>query len=146
MTDHTQPDENTDVEPTDAGGRGSAPEAPSPNVTFDLNAEAGRLRDATVWSERGLSTRTLLKHADLRLVLVALKSGEKIQPHKTERRASIQAFNGHVRLHLAADQTVDLPAGHVLVLDRGVLHDVVALEDSVILVTLGGDSDGPGTP
>lgn len=132
---HTPPHERQ------AEQEGAGPATSAPAVTFDLKAEAAQLQDSKVWSERGLASRTLLKHADLRLVLMALKSGEQIQPHKTERQVSIQAIDGHVRLEIGGERTVELPAGCVLALDRGVLHDVLALEDSVILLTLGGNSD-----
>jgi hypothetical protein len=36
----------------------------------------------------------------------------------------------------AAENTIDLPAGHVLVLDRGIYHDVEALVDSSFLLTI----------
>lgn len=125
-------------------GQGSGPAPSAPAITFDLKAETAKLRDSKVWSERGLASRTLLKHSDLRLVLMSLKSGEHIPPHNTERQVSIQAVEGHVRLKIADEEAVELPAGFVLALDHGVLHDVLAIEDSVILLTLGGDSANTG--
>ena len=34
------------------------------------------------------------------------------------------------------EQTVDLPDGHLLVLDRALVHDLEALEESAILLTI----------
>jgi hypothetical protein len=40
-----------------------------------------------------------------------------------------------VKLELP-EQTVDLPDGHLLVLDRALEHDLEALEESAILMTI----------
>jgi hypothetical protein len=37
---------------------------------------------------------------------------------------------------------IDLPAGHVLALDRAVPHDVQAVEDSAFLLTIAWPSSG----
>jgi len=44
-------------------------------------------------------------------------------------------LKGQVRIHLA-DRKVTLSTGHLLVLDCGVLHDVEALEESALLLTI----------
>jgi len=45
------------------------------------------------------------------------------------------SWRGQVRIHLA-DRKVNVAAGHLLVLDCGVLHDVEALEESALLLTI----------
>lgn len=106
-----------------------------PSTTFDLEAEAQLLRDSPLWRNRGQNSRTLLKLPELRLVMIALKSGHQIQRHQTDLRLNLTAFSGHVQLTVNG-QTIDLPAGHVLVLDPAIPHDVTALEDSVLLLSL----------
>jgi hemerythrin-like domain-containing protein len=71
------------------------------------------------------------------LVLIVLRSGGRVQRHRTDHRLSLQALSGHLRLNLP-DRTVELPAGHVLVLDEMLPHDLVADEDSVALLSLSG--------
>ncbi len=110
-------------------------DATIPRTTFDLDAEAQLLRDSALWRDRGQNSRTLLKLPDLRLVMIALKSGHQIQRHQTDMRLNLTAFSGHVQLTVN-DETIDLPAGHVLVLDPAIPHDVEALKDSVILLSL----------
>lgn len=109
----------------------------TPVTTFDLKVEAAALRDSELYSERGQNSRTLLKNDDLRLVMIALKSGHQIKQHKTEFRLNLNAVEGHVQLTVEGE-LIDLPAGNVLVLDPTVPHDVTALEDSVILLSLSG--------
>lgn len=107
----------------------------SPSTIFDLAAEAQLLRDSTLWRERGQNSRTLLKLPDFRLVMIALKSGHQIQRHQTDLRLNLNTIGGHVQLTVG-DDVIDLPAGHVLVLDPAISHDVAALEDSIILLSL----------
>jgi quercetin dioxygenase-like cupin family protein len=107
----------------------------SPWTTFDLEAEAQALRDSSLWRERGQNSRTLLKLPGMRLVIIALKSGHRIQRHQTDMRLVLTAFAGHVQLTVG-DETVDLPSGRVLVLEPAIPHDVAAVEDSVLLLSL----------
>jgi hypothetical protein len=58
-----------------------------------------------------------------------------MRQHRAEGRISIQQLKGQVRIHLA-DRRVTVSAGHLLVLDCGVLHDVEALEESALLLTI----------
>jgi quercetin dioxygenase-like cupin family protein len=55
--------------------------------------------------------------------------------HQTQGRISIQTIRGHIEIR-AAGRTFDLPVGSLLALDRGLPHDVEALEDSVLLLTI----------
>jgi quercetin dioxygenase-like cupin family protein len=64
-----------------------------------------------------------------------MKSGTQMRQHKAEGRISIQQLNGQVCIHLT-DRKVNLSTGHLLVLDCGVLHDVEALEESALLLTI----------
>ena len=47
----------------------------------------------------------------------------------------MQAIAGHIRMHVH-DKVFDLPAGHLLALERALPHDVEALEDSAFLLTI----------
>jgi hypothetical protein len=58
-----------------------------------------------------------------------------MRQHRAEGRISLQQLKGQVRIHLA-DRKVTLSTGHLLVLDCGVLHDVEALEESALLLTI----------
>jgi hypothetical protein len=58
-----------------------------------------------------------------------------MRQHRAEGRISIQQLKGQVCIHLA-NRKVNVSAGHLLVLDCGVLHDVEALEESALLLTI----------
>ena len=104
-------------------------------VEFDLPDMVGTLQDEPAWRVEGHTAATVLKHSDLRVVVVALRAGAVIKEHRTDARISVQAVTGHARLRLR-DRVLDLPAGRVAALDRGIPHDVEAIEDTALLLTL----------
>jgi quercetin dioxygenase-like cupin family protein len=107
-----------------------------PLLQIDLERELQQLRREDSWQrETGRSSKTLAKYPDFRIVLILMKSGTRMRQHRAEGRVSIQQLEGQVCVHLA-DRTVNMSAGHLLVLDCGVLHDVEALEESAFLLTI----------
>lgn len=66
---------------------------------------------------------------------MALQKGARLEEHSANARISIHTLSGNVKLQLTG-QTVSLPAGHLLVLDRAVEHDLEAIEESTILLTI----------
>ena len=107
-----------------------------PLLEFDLAEEIRQQRQEDSWLRgTGRSSTTLVKHPDLRVVLISMKANTQMHEHKTTARISVQTIAGHVRLRLP-ERTVELPAGHLVVLDQCLAHDVEALEDSAFLLTL----------
>ncbi|HMA17853.1 MAG TPA: hypothetical protein VKS03_05395, partial [Thermoanaerobaculia bacterium] len=117
----------------------------SPYLEFDLASELAQLHREPGW-ETGQNGKTLVKYDDLRIVLTALKSGPRIEEHRTEARISIQTVAGRLQVR-AEGRTFSLPAGTLLALDRGLPHEVEALENSAFLLTIawpgGGDRHNP---
>lgn len=112
------------------------PAPPDHGVTFDLAAVARELRAEEPYLREGQTARTLIRTADLRIVVVALKSGKTISEHHASVTASVQTLSGHIRLQLP-ERTVDVPEGQLLVMGAGLAHDVYAETDSTFLLTLG---------
>jgi quercetin dioxygenase-like cupin family protein len=105
-------------------------------LQFDLTSEIDQLlRDESWLQADGRSSKTLVKHPDLRIVLIAMKANTHMHWHTAAARISLQILRGHIRLHLP-EQVVELPAKHLLALDQNVPHDVEASEDSAFLLTL----------
>ena len=130
--------------------RPHTPPLASPFLEFDLTLEADRLHGETTWNT-GQNARTLIKYDDLRVVLMALKAGAKIPAHQANGRISVQLLSGDVRLN-ASERAFDLLPGSLLALDHRAPHDLEALEESAVLLTIawpGGrhesinDNDGP---
>jgi quercetin dioxygenase-like cupin family protein len=106
----------------------------APWLEFDLAREQDLLEREGEWSN-GQNARTLVKHEDLRIVLIALRTGASIPEHRAPGRISIQTIRGHIRVR-AEGRTFSLPAGGLLILDSKVPHDVEAVEESAFLLTL----------
>src|SRR6202521_2779106 len=105
-------------------------------LQFNLASELDQLHRDEAWLHpTGRSSKTLVKYPDFRIVLIAMKANTRMHEHAAAGRISVHSLNGHIRLHLP-EQVVDLPVGHLLVLDHCVPHDVEATEESAFLLTL----------
>jgi len=111
----------------------------SPFLEFDLTSEVDRLHGESTWNT-GQNARTLIKYDDLRVVLIALKGGARIPEHKTNGRISVQVLSGHVRLN-ASGRAFNLFPGSVLSLEECAPHDLEALEESALLLTIAWPGD-----
>lgn len=106
----------------------------NPILTFDLNGEIERLRKEDAW-QGGRNSKTLVKHPDFRIVLTVLHSKALLHEHMAAGKISVQVVAGHIRMHVEG-QTFDLLAGHLIALDRAILHDIQALDESAFLLTI----------
>lgn len=104
-------------------------------MDFDLSKEIAQLHQEEAWLRTGRNSKTLVKQPDFRIVLIALKKGGRLEEHKADARISIHTLSGHAKLHLP-EEVVDLPAGHLLALDRALRHDLEAVEESAVLLTI----------
>jgi quercetin dioxygenase-like cupin family protein len=107
----------------------------APVLTFELGRELALLHEETAWQRGDRNAKTLVKGADFRIVLIALRSGARLERHQAAGRISIQTLAGHVRLRTPG-ANVDLPTGRLVSLERAVPHDVEAVEESALLLTI----------
>lgn len=106
----------------------------APFLEFDLARELEQLYREPEW-KTGQNAKTLAKYDDFRIVLTALKPHVRIPAHQTEGRLSIQTVRGHILMR-ALGRTFDLPVGSLVALDQGTAHEVEALEESAMLLTI----------
>lgn len=118
-----------------AGAERSLKPMASSSLEFDLTAELEQLHREEEWTTTGRNSKTLVKHPDFRIVLTIIRGNTRIREHHAEGLISVQTIAGHLHMHIP-ERTVDLPMGHLLVLDRALPHDVEALEDSAFLLTI----------
>lgn len=114
-----------------------------PYLAFNLPDEADRLRHEPAWTS-GRNSRTMLKYADLRIVLIVLRAQNRMEEHHTDANIAVQTLSGHVRVR-AGGRLFDVRAGDLLALRRGMSHDVQAVEDSVFLLTIAWPDGGAQT-
>ena len=105
-----------------------------PFLEVDLVREVEELHREPEWTN-GQNAKTLVKYEDLRIVLTVLKPRKKVPDHQANGRVSIQAISGHVLVR-ADGRTFDLMPGRVVTFDRGVVHELEAIEESAVLQTL----------
>ncbi|MGH2447541.1 MAG: cupin domain-containing protein [Chloroflexota bacterium] len=105
-------------------------------MRFDLEPELAQLREQPAYGTGAPTGKTLVKQRDLRIVLMTLQAGGRLEKHHASGPISIQALAGRFRLQLPGE-TVDLERGQLLALDPGVYHDVEAIDNCAFLLTLG---------
>jgi quercetin dioxygenase-like cupin family protein len=106
-----------------------------PVLGIDLAAAACQLQQESTWSGNRNAV-TLVKHQDFRLVLTALKSGARLARHGVHGTVLIQVLAGLVRVTIYG-QDLSLTAGQVVSLDPQLDHEVTAVDDALILITIG---------
>ena len=119
----------------EAHSRPHTPPGADPFMEFELGTELERLKAENAWST-GHNARTLIKYSDFRVVLMALAANAHLPEHRAGGRLSVQVLSGHIRVK-ALGRTFVLRSGGLLALDQGVPHDVHAIEDSAVLLTIG---------
>ncbi|MHB8620511.1 MAG: cupin domain-containing protein [Chloroflexota bacterium] len=102
---------------------------------LNLADEIEQLRAEPAWKEFDRNAKTLVKNPELRVVLLALKSGARLEQHWAAGPITIQALAGWLRVHLP-EHTLDMQAGELAAIAQATRHDVEALEPSVFLLTI----------
>jgi len=103
------------------------------------HAFIGHLLDEVEIPENGTLSRVVFSGDGLRVVLFAFDEGQELTDHTASVPAVIQAVKGRLALTLA-DETVEIGADSWVHMDAHLSHAVVALEPSVLILTLQRDS------
>lgn len=107
---------------------------PIQSTEFSLGDEAEALRNTPEWLS-GIARKRLIQYPDFQITLRRMKPNTRIPEHYNPGRISVQTVFGHIQMH-ANGRTFDLRSGECLVLDRAVVHDVEAVEESAFLLTV----------
>ncbi|HEX7100041.1 MAG TPA: cupin domain-containing protein [Acidimicrobiia bacterium] len=85
--------------------------------------------------ENGTLSRVLHQNDRIRLVLFAFDAGQELTEHSSGSAAIVQVLSGHIRFRVG-DETHDLEPSSWLYMEAKSPHALVALEPSVMLLTL----------
>ena len=107
-------------------------------VTVDVKAEIARLKSEPAWASGDRHGTSLVKGAGINVALMLLKKGAKLQEHHTRAPITVHVLEGRINFIASAKPHL-LTAGMLLALDRAISHSVEALEDSALLLTVGGE-------
>lgn len=102
---------------------------------FELNHEIEVLKSGTQYATTGQAARTLFKRPELRVVLIVLRANSDLKEHRTNQPVSIQTLTGAIRVTLP-ERAIEQAVGGLIVIESGVVHDVIALEDSAFLLSM----------
>lgn len=106
-----------------------------PMMVFEIEPQLRELRQDESYSRSGRLGRTLARSGRLRLVLVALNRDVLVGTHRAESPMTIHVLEGRIGFRVGG-QDHELRAGQVLFFEPGEAHDIRALEESAMLLTL----------
>ncbi len=107
----------------------------APLVTIDLPRFMEQIKKEPAWLNGPRNAITVFKSDRLRLVLIALHSGAELPTHTADGTISVQVLEGSIQFG-TAEESVQLGKGHVVTLHERIPHSVLALEESLFLLTL----------
>ena len=110
-----------------------------PVLDLDLMTMAKQLRLEAAWSD-GRNSRTLVKHGDFRMVLTVMRAGARLHRHHARGTVLIQVLRGHIRARVLGE-VIEAPAGHALSLDPNLEHEIEAVAESALLITIAWPQD-----
>jgi len=102
---------------------------------FHLREIATGLRDESTPVRDGHRQMTIYHKHPLTLIVFDFESGGRLADHRAEADVTIQTVSGLLEVS-TTQGTYRLPAGSLLVLDSGVVHDVYAPEKSQMLLAV----------
>jgi quercetin dioxygenase-like cupin family protein len=114
-----------------------------PMMKFDLQTTLHELRSDDSYTRSGRLGRTMARSGRLRMVLVALNSGIEVGTHQADSPMTIQVLEGRIGFRVGGENH-ELSAGQVLFFGPGEAHDIRALDESALLLTIsaiGEDAD-----
>jgi quercetin dioxygenase-like cupin family protein len=112
---------------------GVAP-VPTQSTEISLEDETEALRNSPGWLT-GIACKRLIQDPDFQITLRRMKLNTRIPEHYNSGRICVQTLFGYIRIH-ADSRTFDLRRGQCLMLDRAVVHDVEAVQESAFLLTV----------
>lgn len=106
-----------------------------PLLAVHLAEELQRLREEPTWRSGSRNAVTLVKDGALRVVLVALHGGATMDEHSARGPVTVQVLSGRLRF-AAPGTSLEMVSGQIVALEPTLLHEVTAIEDSAILLTV----------
>jgi quercetin dioxygenase-like cupin family protein len=106
-----------------------------PLLHLRLADQLDRLRQESTWRTSGRNAITLTKEPILRLVLLLLGKGTTMPEHQTPGPLTLQVLSGLVAFR-AGDRAKEVGTGELIVLESAIGHEIEALEESAVLLTL----------
>jgi quercetin dioxygenase-like cupin family protein len=111
----------------------------APQHHYDLDEVAAKLKQELEAGQAGHRQQTLYKHGPTTVALYLFGHLTRLPPHRAQGVVIMHLLEGHVQVKAgggAESEAHDLHTGQLLVLAPGVEHDVVAMMESRMLLTV----------
>lgn len=95
-----------------------------------------QLKSEKAWQDRDRNSITLVHHPRMRVVLLALHKDALLKTHTSDGPITIQPLEGEIEV-MVSEKPFTLRPMEALVVDDQIPHSVLALEESVFLLTMG---------
>lgn len=122
------------------------------NESTELRPEGGRVMDAPVvpinipeflrqiknepaWENSDRNAMTVFKSEEMRIVLIALHKEAVIEEHSANGIISVQVLDGEINVETGG-KNYNLKKDEIITLHRKLPHTVIAVEESVFLLTV----------
>ncbi len=104
-------------------------------LKFDLPKVIEKIINEDAWKTGDRNAITLVKNEYMRIVLIALHKKSEINFHQSGNLISIQLIQGELNFKTDS-QSVILKEGGLLAVHEDMKHNLIALEESVFLLTI----------
>ena len=109
----------------------------APMIPIDLHAYAQEIMQEEAWQKNDRNAITVFKTDNITIVLVALHKDAEVKPGNLESAAiiNLQVMEGRVTFSTTLEK-LELNRGQMVVLHEHIPYSVLALEETVCLLTL----------
>jgi quercetin dioxygenase-like cupin family protein len=107
----------------------------APILALNVDEEIRGLKFEPEWVSGVEDGITLVKYPHMRIVLIALRKGKSMHEHKVNGPISLFVVSGKISL-IAGKSETQLKARGLFTLRKAIPHDVRALVDSVVILTI----------
>ncbi len=104
-------------------------------VVIDLPIFIKQIKKESTWKDSDRNAITVYKTNGLRIVLIALHKGAEMARHIAKGTISVQVLEGRLQFN-TDQQSIELNKGEMLALHERITHSVLAIRESVFLLTL----------
>jgi quercetin dioxygenase-like cupin family protein len=118
---------------SEESGRQALRPSPGEMLSLKIMDEVARLKAKPEWSSVNRLAVSLVKDDALNILLMVLKKGARLEEHRTKGPIAVHVLSGSVRFG-AGSKCVELSSGSIAALDREVVHELEALEESAVLL------------
>lgn len=104
-------------------------------VSINIPAFTAQLKQESTWKESDRNTITVFKTDGMRIVLIGLHAGAEMAKHTANGIISVHVLDGQLKFTTEV-KSVELSKGQMLALHERIPHSVLAIKETVFLLTL----------